>query len=135
MPGKEYRLFSFFLIFIVVISICGCVGLGEKIEGMQTLIELGKSEKYKEQILRQETINFRRAKRYIQGKARKEELSKDIALSKFGEPVLVFYETEGEKWVYKAGNKNWFNAEKIYLFFDTEGRLTNWECLDMECAS
>lgn len=112
--------------------ISGCANLGQRMEILSRLIELNKNEKYKTKAIRQETINFKRVKRYInQGKIEK-GISKDMAISKFGEPVLIFTEAEGQGWVYKAGNTDWFKGEKIYLFFDQDDTLINWECIDMD---
>lgn len=119
---------------MVAIAISGCANLGQRTEILSRLIELNKNEKYKAKVIRQETINFKRVKRYINKGRIEKGISKALAVSKFGEPVLAFPEAEGQKWIYKAGNTDWFSGAKIYLLFDQDDTLINWECIDMDSS-
>ncbi len=116
-------------IFLIIISmgISGCIGLGKKIETLQMLHELAQNDKLKQQALEQETANFQKVKDYIDSNKIKRGISVGSAIEEFGEPVLVFSESEGEKWIYKRSNVEWVGGEKIYLFFNKQGILTNWE--------
>lgn len=117
-------------LFIGIVSISGCANLRGNMNTIQTLIELGKSEKDKEKILKQETMNFEKVKKYINSNKIEKGISKDIAVKKFGEPVLIFSEPEAERWAYKAADASWLSGEKIYLFFDKDAKLVKWECVN-----
>ena len=117
------RFLSIISCFLILSSFCGCA----KLRRAQPLIELGRSDKLKERALKQETENFRIVKTYIESKKIQKNLSKDAALKIFGEPVIVFSQKSGEKWVYKEAESSWFGGEKIYLFFDKQDNLINWE--------
>jgi len=95
-------------------------------------MELGKSDKLKQQALEQETENFRKVKAEIEEGRIEENTSKASALKTFGEPVIVIHEADREKWVYKQAKSDWFGGEKIYLFFDKQGNLAGWEHLNPE---
>lgn len=51
-------------------------------------------------------------------------------LQTFGPPVLREPDqvrgAEGERWLYREA-VNYFDSEKVYLFFDREGRLAKWD--------
>ena len=127
-------LMCFMLITISVASMSGCAVLGEKKEGIRTLLELSKSEKHKQQALRRETINFEKAKKYVNsGEIKvKKRISKNTATRKFGKPILVSLKPEGERWAYKAADSDWFDGEKVYLFFDSDGMLTDGKIVNAE---
>ena len=90
-------------------------------------MELGKNDKLKQKALQQETQNFLKVKTYIDEEKMSGIASKEKALETFGEPVIVVGEDSREKWVYKRAEVSWFGGEKIYLFFDTQGNLTDWQ--------
>ncbi len=100
---------------------------------VKTLLDLNNNEKNKNKVFRQETLNFERVKEYITGDREKKDISKDSVIKDFGKPVLIFSQKEGEKWAYKPSESSWFKGEKIYLYFDNNARLINWECVDMDC--
>ena len=55
---------------------------------------------------------------------------KNKIIKTFGEPVFVEEVTRDgqgvEKWLYRY-TKEFFYSEKVYLYFDHEGKLINWE--------
>lgn len=122
-------LLSIFLI-IITIGITGCVGPGANTKALPMLIRLGRNDKSKEQAEKQETKNFRRLKNYIEKSKIKKGVSTKSAISKFGQPVALLSESKGERWAYKPSDANWFGGEKIYLFFDKNGNLVDWECVN-----
>ena len=118
------------ILITISIGIYGCVGSGANISGIRTLMKLGQNDKLKQRTLKLETRNFQRVKKYIVNNRIKTGISAKYAIKKFGEPVSVLSKPEGEKWAYKPSDADWIGGEKIYLFFDNEGSLLDWECVN-----
>lgn len=93
-------------------------------------MQVGKSDKLKERALHEETVNFLRVKKHIEDNTIEKGISKERALKLFGKPVIVFSKEYGDKWVYKEGQSDWFEGEKIYLFFNPNGELEYWEIIN-----
>ncbi|MGD9015720.1 MAG: hypothetical protein PVI33_06835 [Candidatus Omnitrophota bacterium] len=123
-----------FLLLIISLGIVfadsGCVQVSRKVDTLQMLRRLGHNDKLKQQALNQETANFRRLKSYIQENEIKSGISAGTALKKFGHPVSVLTDREGQSWAYKPSGVDWVGGEKIYLFFDQKGSLVDWECVN-----
>jgi hypothetical protein len=117
-------------IIILSISLSGCASSKVNISGVRLLAQLGKNDKAKQRAERQETLNFQRVKTCLDKNKMKKGISSRQAIKRFGEPVVVLAETKGEKWIYKSSGVDWLGGEKIYLFFDREGRLTGWEYIN-----
>jgi len=115
---------------ISAVGISGCTGA--KGAGISTLMEVGRSEAYKQKALKQETASFNRVKKYIGKNRIKKGISKKAAMRKFGKPVLMTPKEDYEKWVYKPSDSNWFGGEKIYLFFDKDNKLIRWQVVNAE---
>ena len=108
----------------------GCARLNT----IHNLIRLGRNDKLKERAIRQESINFGKVKNYIiSGKIQK-GLSQKTSVRKFGQPTVILYRPEGQRWIYKPGQADWIGSEKIYLFFKNDGRLVNWDCVNLDCV-
>ena len=122
----------FLMFFLIIISMCisGCVGLGSNISAIKNMIRLGRNDKLKQQALKQETANFETIKMHIENNKIKSGISAKSAINKFREPILILSETKGEKWAYKPADADWIGGEKIYLFFDQEDSLVDWECVN-----
>ncbi len=60
--------------------------------------------------------------------------SKDEVRKRFGSPVIELPDRGGasEEWVYKPAAVSFFDKEKIYLIFDKEGNLSEWETIHPE---
>jgi hypothetical protein len=101
----------------------GCARLG----GVKTLMSLGASDKLKEKASAQETKNFQRLKAGIENQTIAKDITEKQALKMFGKPVIVISQDAGAKWAYKPAQSDWFEGEKIYLFFNSQGRLTSWQ--------
>ena len=122
----------FLMIFLAIISmfISGCAGLGNNISAINNLIKLGRNDKLKQKALKQETANFQKVKMLIDNNKIKDGISAKSAIKKFGEPVVVLSTSKGEKWAYKPADADWIGGEKIYLFFNQEDSLVDWECIN-----
>jgi len=127
--GLKSELFRLSLITILIFTY-GCAGLSQKKDTLKMLIQLGRNDKLKQRALNQETKNFKRVKNYIDSNKIKMGISTKSAIKRFGEPVVVLSETEGERWAYKPSDADWIGGEKIYLIFDEESSLSDWECVD-----
>ena len=112
-----------FLGMVLLIFFTGCVNLSS----FKALIELGKSDKLKEKVLKEETENFLRIKEAIEREELKKGLPKEEFLKRYPPPVVVIPEGNLERWVYKRGESSWFEGEKIYLFFDNQDKLVNYK--------
>ena len=120
------RAFIFYVALIsYTICLAGCAVKIENIAGFKNLVQLSLNNKTKEKSLKIETANFKRLKKYIDSDKLKKGVSAKYTRKKFGEPLLI---TTDSKWVYKPANASWIEGEKIYLMFDENGLLTNWEC-------
>ncbi|RKY33289.1 MAG: hypothetical protein DRP74_00190 [Candidatus Omnitrophota bacterium] len=119
---------KYFILPILILSLIGCA----KARILSLLTNLAKNEKLKEQAVRQETINFEKAKNFISANEVETGFSKEDILRDIGEPSLIISEEEKEKWVYKAAGEGWMGGEKIYLFFDREDNLIEWEHIGLE---
>jgi len=120
---RRIRMRLRFLGGILLISFTGCVSLSS----LKPLIELGKSCKLKEKALKKETENFLRIKEAIERGELKKGLSKKEFLKDYPIPVVVIPEDNQERWVYKRGESSWFSSDKIYLFFNSEHILQDWQ--------
>ena len=113
-------------------QLLGCVHIDP--EAAQSLIELGKEEKGKEETLAREEKSFKKVSKAIRRHHLKIGISGPEVMDRFGEPVLIHSTGEGERWVYKTRQGSWFNSPKIYLFFDETDHLKRWICIRMDCA-
>lgn len=99
-------------------------------DGISTLMEVSKSQDAIEKDLEKETKAFKAVKRAIEeGSIIKGESQRSIR-ERFKEPVVILPGKDGtEKWIYKPGYASFFDAIKIYLFFDSDKKLTGIKML------
>ena len=74
---------------------------------------------------RVEDKNYQKAKEFMQGPEIAEGLSGDDLTKQCGNPVVVA--DNGLRWVYKPPFSTFFKGEKIYFFFNSDGKLSDWE--------
>jgi len=117
-------------IFYILSGILGCTQFGKRLETLQMFRSLSRNEEIKQQALNQETKNFLRIKNYIDTNKIKKGTSARVIIKQCGEPVTILAEPGGERWVYKRRDVAWVGGEKIYLFFDINDTLVNWECIN-----
>ncbi|MDD5496513.1 MAG: hypothetical protein PHP46_05385 [Candidatus Omnitrophica bacterium] len=110
------------IIFIMVISVLTW-GAQCRAEGLQALIEVGRSMKDVKQASDEETKNFGRAKSAVEGERIKKGQTKQEVMRSCGEPVIMVQEHGREKWVYKPAEATFFKGTKIYLFFGPDETL------------
>ena len=120
--------------FTGLIYFSGCAG-PIKSERLGTLLELKKEDERLSQTLEQEAKNFDTLHKAIVTHEIIRGVSRDLIKNKAGEPVIIYPEKEGEKWVYKKAGGNWLKGPKIYLFFNSTGEVSDYQCLRVECPA
>ena len=80
---------------------------------------------YMDQERQQEGRNYKRAEEFVIGPDIAVGLSKDDIVKTCGEPVAIA--SGGTRWVYKPPTSTFFKGEKIYLFFNKDDQLIDWE--------
>ena len=117
---------------VLMMGIAGCSAPVRQVSTLNMLAGLGRDDKLKQQAVDLETVNFKRVKRSIETGRIEPGISKRAAISRFGQPILVFSEEEPERWAYKPANAGWVGGEKIYLYFDAQGNLSKWEYIEAD---
>ncbi len=120
--------------FAVIAGFFGCAG-PIKSERLSTLLELKEEQEILSEALEQDTENFETVHDALQTGAITKGLTKDLVKNKVGEPLIVYSEGGGEKWVYKEAGENRFGGSKIYLFFNSAGEFSKYQCVRIECPS
>jgi hypothetical protein len=94
-------------------------------EGIDSLVEVGKSMADINAGFDQETKVFNRVKAAVDSGAIKKGLSKSSIRTQYGEPVIINDDsaTKREKWAYKPATSSFFEGIRIYLFFDDKDAL------------
>ena len=69
--------------------------------------------------------NYQKAKQFIHGPEITKGLSGDDLIKQCGNPVVKA--DNGLRWVYKPPTSTFFKGEKIYFFFNSDGKLSDWE--------
>ena len=128
---KKILPISFALGFIVFF-LAGCTAASH-MEELNTLRAMGKEEKSKAQDTHDEDKNFQKIKAAITEGRLKPGMKAGEVSRQGGEPVVISPQENGEKWVYKPGNADWFSGPKISLYFNKSGLLKKWECRRDAC--
>lgn len=103
-------------------------------EGLNTLIEVGKSMGEIAKESEAETKRFDAVKKGIQTGRIVKGQSRDSILKEYGEPVIEKAKTKREPYamVYKPSSASFFEGIKIYLYFDDNGFLTDTKIVNQE---
>ena len=111
-------LLTFFI--LACISIAPCYA-----DGLDALVEIGKSQTEMQKILDLETNTFERVKSAVERGEISKGRTKTAIKDKYGEPVVITQDAADrrEKWVYKPATSSFFKGVKICLFFDANGLL------------
>lgn len=95
-------------------------------DGLDTLIEVARSQGAIAQEYAEETKAFDRVKKAIDcGDIKKGQTEKDLR-EDYGEPVVVLPEDRYEKreiWIYKPASSSFFKGVRATLFFTADGLL------------
>ena len=114
--------------------LCGA-GMHPNAEELLTLKAQGDEEaaKEKETVLHDQI--FRNvSKAILSGQIKKGMKGADIQ-KKYGAPLATGELPDGPKWLYKArGQKKWLEVPRVWLYFDKNEILTDWECAYTHCV-
>lgn len=94
-------------------------------EGINSLVEVGKSMADINAAQQEETRSFDRVNAAVKSGAIRKGIAKESIRAQYGEPVISNEDaaTKREKWVYIPATSSFFEGEKIYLFFDNTGKV------------
>ena len=87
---------------------------------------------YMQQEYDREDKSYKKAKEFISSPDIKKGLSSDTIVQDLGKPVAEA--DNGLRWVYKPSSSTFFEGEKIYLFFNGNGELINWEQIQQKAS-
>ncbi len=96
---------------------------------LKTLMEVGASQADMAKAMRQETENYNSIKSAVAAGEVKPGMKAESIRKKFGEPVINIYDKKrgAAKWLYMPASSTHFKGEKIYLYFDREDKVLDWE--------
>jgi hypothetical protein len=108
------------LCFIASVFVLECAA-----EGLDTLIDLGRSQAQIQDQYREETRAFEKVKKGIEEGAIVKGQTRDSIRSKYGEPIVAAKDLDGkrEDWVYKPASSSFFDGIRATLIFTEEGLL------------
>jgi hypothetical protein len=88
------------------------------------LLSLGENQAEVERSLENETKNYNKILKAIKNNIIKEGLLKDNILNEYGQPSVIVPGNKGSlKAVYKPSYANYFDKEKITLFFNNDNKI------------
>ena len=102
--------------------------------GVSSLMTLSKDMGQMNRQLKEETGNYEDIKAAISGGELKEGEDASNIRRKYGSPVMILSEKEGQvsRWVYKSASDSYFEGEKAYLLFGDDGKLLRWELVEQK---
>lgn len=92
-------------------------------DGLNALIEVGRSQADIARAASRETENFKKVKRAVESGAIEKGVAKERISRAYGEPVIAYEKGGRIVWVYKGAGDSFFEGVKVYLIFDMEGAL------------
>ncbi len=94
-------------------------------EGLDALIEVGRSQGEIAKAYSEETKTYEGVKRGIESGGIAKGAVKKSIMDKYGEPVVTVgdYGTDREKWIYKPASSDFGKGPRISLFFTKDGIL------------
>ncbi len=104
--------------------------------GLKNLLNFARSRKSMIKELNQETKNYENLKKAIKKGRIEKGMNASLVQKRYGKGVISLPEDKNaEVWVYKSGKESYFNADKIYLNFSVEGKLTGWKEVPQKARS
>ena len=131
---SKAALSRFLLPALFLSAFAGCAAVSN-MEELSTLKSMGEEEQAKAKIIEREDANFRKIKTAIQDRRLQTGIKSSKVSSEWGEPVVSVPEGKNQRWIYKEKNGDWFKGAKIYLFFNENGLLTEWKCVNTACGN
>ncbi|MBL7072595.1 MAG: hypothetical protein ISS33_02295 [Candidatus Omnitrophica bacterium] len=95
--------------------------------GLKNLLNFARSRKGMIKELNQETKNYQKIKKAVKKGQLEKGMNASLVKKRYGKGVITLScDKNAEEWVYKNADETYFNAEKIYLKFSADGKLTDW---------
>lgn len=119
---------SLFILLVFLFPLAG----NSSADGLDTLIDLARSQGEIQKDSENETDNFKKIKEEIGKGLLSIGQSKSSILSKYGKPVVIIEGSpeKRERWVYKSADSSFFKGDKVYLFFDENDALAEIKVLE-----
>ncbi len=115
----------------LLLVVTGCAKL-EHLDQLLTLKDLSEEGDRQDRYVENQDHKFELLLEAVQSNALSQDTHQKKILQKFGDPIYreeITRDGQGvEKWLYRY-TKEFFDSEKVYLYFDREGKLINWEYL------
>jgi len=91
-------------------------------EGLDVLMEVGRSQAEMQKQYARETKAFEAVKRAIEAGMIKNGMDKASVIAKYGEPVVKVDDPDGKRkdWIYKPAESSFFKGIRATLFFTAE---------------
>ena len=120
---------NFIFIILSFMMLSGCAKLAH-LQELLTLKDVADNHAFQKKYVHQQNDNFKKLLEAVQNNSLTNG-SDTISITKtFGDPILTKeIERDGQnlqRWLYRRADKL-YNAEKVYLYFDSTGKLVNWE--------
>lgn len=115
----------------IAVIILLCAPFNVFADGLDALVEVGRSQGEIAKTLNQETKNFENVRRALEKGILKNGMPSDAIRKLYGDPVIEFKEGAKVKWVYKAAESSFSDGLKIYLIFDGDGSLEEAKTVDL----
>lgn len=114
---------------LIICSLCGCSKLS-RLPQLLTLKSAGDNRDLQKKHITRERESFQKVLAAYKDNTLPNYPDKRSVLKVFGAPLLVRDTVRGEqpveRWLYRDPLKS-FESEKVYLYFDQTGKLTEWE--------
>ena len=115
---------------LIMVSILTLSASSVCADGIDTLIEIGRSQADIQKSYQEETGSYNSVKKAVESGAIKKWQAKSEITRIYGEPVVVIgdFPNKREKWVYKPAASDFLGGgPKINLYFDEKGLLDQVE--------
>ena len=142
---KDRTSFKTTVLCVLAVCLALCVAAGARAQskkvrwvksptGVSSLMTLSKDMGQMNRQLKEETRNYEEVRSAICGRELKEGENASDIQRKYGSPVMVLSEKDGQisRWVYKSASDSYFEGEKAYLLFGDDGKLLRWELVEQK---
>ncbi len=118
-----------FILLAVILASGGCAKLAH-LQELLTLKSMSDNRGEQEKFVDRQNESYKKVLTAYQNNTLNNYPDKKSILKNFGEPLLVRKVTRGgdhlEYWLYRHPVKA-FKSDKVYLYFDSTGKLVEWE--------
>jgi hypothetical protein len=124
--GKSCKLFQ---VLLMVIFLSGCAKVAH-LDQLLTIKAYSDNKDLQEKFILQQNQNFKKLLAAVKDGTLEPGTTHRVILKEFGAPILSRLTAADGKdldvWLYRYATE-YFNSEKVYLYFDQEGKLVKWD--------